>query len=724
MKKILIYALLALLAPASAMADEGMWLVNLFESSIYPQMKKKGLKLKPGEIYNERGTALSGAIVAVDYGMGTGSVISDRGLVITNHHVAYGDIHDLSTPENNYLENGFWAATEQDELPVKGKTVMFLRRIADVTDEAMEMRDSMIREGKFGVFGTRKIYGAIEKKYGKDTPYEVSCASMWRGEKYLLFYYEVYKDVRLVGAPPEKIGAFGGNQDNWGWPQHKGDFALYRVYGDKDGKPAPYSKDNVPIKPAKVLDISTGGVHEGDYTMVLGFPGRTNRYMSSFAVAEKQQVVNPVVIRARHERMEIIKKHMEADPKVRLLYSDKYFNLSNYADYATWENICLRRYDVAGIREAEETELQRWIAETPERQTEYGRVLADLKKGYAARAEAVRRKNYFQEAWISPSDALMTGFRVASMVNRMRKEKIDSVRVTDKAFAYALNLTKKMYAAYDPATDQEIFAAMLKLFTDNVPPQMWGDYLQQVYTRYDGNAEAIADYAFRNSACATLEKLCEYFETPRTADQIMQDPLVALAASVSTMTFSDGVRNAEEEAETDVDKTESLYAKALYRMRESKGLPQYPDANSTMRITFGNVESISPYDAVKYDFRTTVDGYLEKNDPKDFEFRVDDKMFSLIRAKDWGRWGEKGVLYTDFITNNDITGGNSGSPVLNGRGNLVGLAFDGNRESMSGNIYFHPEYARTVCVDIRFVLWIIDRYAGASGLIEEMRLMK
>ena len=205
MKKILIYALLALLAPASAMADEGMWLVNLFESSIYPQMKKKGLKLKPGEIYNERGTALSGAIVAVDYGMGTGSVISDRGLVITNHHVAYGDIHDLSTPENNYLENGFWAATEQDELPVKGKTVMFLRRIADVTDEAMEMRDSMIREGKFGVFGTRKIYGAIEKKYGKDTPYEVSCASMWRGEKYLLFYYEVYKDVRLVGAPPENI---------------------------------------------------------------------------------------------------------------------------------------------------------------------------------------------------------------------------------------------------------------------------------------------------------------------------------------------------------------------------------------------------------------------------------------------------------------------------------------------------------------------------------------
>lgn len=724
MKKILIYALLALLAPASAMADEGMWLVNLFESSIYPQMKKKGLKLKPGEIYNERGTALSGAIVAVDYGMGTGSVISDRGLVITNHHVAYGDIHDLSTPENNYLENGFWAATEQDELPVKGKTVMFLRRIADVTDEAMEMRDSMIREGKFGVFGTRKIYGAIEKKYGKDTPYEVSCASMWRGEKYLLFYYEVYKDVRLVGAPPEKIGAFGGNQDNWGWPQHKGDFALYRVYGDKDGKPAPYSKDNVPIKPAKVLDISTGGVHEGDYTMVLGFPGRTNRYMSSFAVAEKQQVVNPVVIRARHERMEIIKKHMEADPKVRLLYSDKYFNLSNYADYATWENICLRRYDVIGIRAAEEARLAAWIDADPARRAEYGDLLANLKKGYEARAEAVREKCYYQETWIRPSDVMMTANRLGTLVDRMRRDGIASVQDGDKNFAGVKSNTRRMMKDFDLATDKEVLTRMMESFTGNVPREMWGEQLPQLYDRFKGDVPALVDYAFENTCCTSYEKLCAWFAQPRTAEEILSDPMAAMANSVSSRRFAEKLKQAEEASGIDADKEELRYAHAIYEMRESEGTPQYPDANSTMRLTYGTVGPVSPKDAVHYDSRSTVDGYLEKYNPDDYEFRVDERMSSLIRSKDWGRWGENGRLYVNFLTDNDITGGNSGSPVLDARGDVIGLAFDGNRESMSGDVYFHPTNFKTVCVDIRFVLWIMDKYAGAGKLIDEMRLVK
>lgn len=724
MKKILIYALLALLAPASAMADEGMWLVNLFESSIYPQMKKKGLKLKPGEIYNERGTALSGAIVAVDYGMGTGSVISDRGLVITNHHVAYGDIHDLSTPENNYLENGFWAATEQDELPVKGKTVMFLRRIADVTDEAVEMRDSMIREGKFGVFGTRKIYGAIEKKYGKDTPYEVSCASMWRGEKYLLFYYEVYKDVRLVGAPPEKIGAFGGNQDNWGWPQHKGDFALYRVYGDKDGKPVPYSKDNVPIKPAKVLDISTGGVHEGDYTMVLGFPGRTNRYMSSFAVAEKQQVVNPVVIRARHERMEIIKKHMEADPKVRLLYSDKYFNLSNYADYATWENICLRRYDVIGIRAAEEARLAAWIDADPARRAEYGDLLANLKKGYEARAEAVREKCYYQETWIRPSDVMMTANRLGTLVDRMQRDGIASVQDGDKNFAGVKSNTRRMMKDFDLATDKEVLTRMMESFTGNVPREMWGEQLPQLYDRFKGDVPALVDYAFENTCCTSYEKLCAWFAQPRTAEEILSDPMAAMANSVSSRRFAEKLKQAEEASGIDADKEELRYAHAIYEMRESEGTPQYPDANSTMRLTYGTVGPVSPKDAVHYDSRSTVDGYLEKYNPDDYEFRVDERMSSLIRSKDWGRWGENGRLYVNFLTDNDITGGNSGSPVLDARGDVIGLAFDGNRESMSGDVYFHPTNFKTVCVDIRFVLWIMDKYAGAGSLIAEMRLVK
>ena len=286
MKKAIFYLLVCALLPAAASADEGMWLVSTFQNMIYPQMKKEGLKLKPGEIYNEESPALCNAIVAVDGGMGTGSVISDKGLVITNHHVAYGDIHSLSTPAKNYLEEGFWALEQKDELPLKGKTVTFLRKVADVTDEALAIRDSLEKANSLGVFGTRKVYGILERKYGKETPFEVECTSMWKGKKYLLFYYETYKDVRLVGAPPVKIGAFGGEQDNWGWPQHKGDFALYRVYGDAKGRPAAYSKDNVPITPRKVLNVSTGGIHDRDYAMVIGFPGRTNRYMSSFAVRD------------------------------------------------------------------------------------------------------------------------------------------------------------------------------------------------------------------------------------------------------------------------------------------------------------------------------------------------------------------------------------------------------------------------------------------------------
>ena len=286
MKKAIFYLLACVLLPVAASADEGMWLVSTFRDVIYPQMKKEGLKLKPGEIYNEESPALCNAIVAVDGGMGTGSVISDKGLVITNHHVAYGDIHSLSTPAKNYLEEGFWALEQKDELPLKGKTVTFLRQVRDVTDEAQAIRDSLEKANSLGIFGTRKVYGILERKYGGDTPFEVECASMWKGKKYLLFYYETYKDVRLVGAPPVKIGAFGGEQDNWGWPQHKGDFALYRVYGDAKGRPAAYSENNVPITPRKVLNVSTSGIHDGDYAMVIGFPGRTNRYMSSQAVRD------------------------------------------------------------------------------------------------------------------------------------------------------------------------------------------------------------------------------------------------------------------------------------------------------------------------------------------------------------------------------------------------------------------------------------------------------
>ena len=712
-----------LLCMQPAMADEGMWLMHRL-AEIYPQMKARGLKIKDKEIYNEKSAALADAVVAVDGGMGTGSMISDQGLMITNHHVAYSDICALSTPECNLLETGFWARTRDEEIPVPGKTVWFVRKVVDVTDEANALKEEMKAAGKWGMMAPRRLYAELEGRYGRETECEVSCYSMWGGKMYLMFYYDIYKDVRLVGTPPASIGAFGGDYDNWGWPQHKGDFALYRVYADREGRPAAYSADNVPLKPRRVLQVATGGVHDGDFAMVIGFPGRTNRYASSFAVAEKQCVRNPIVVANRHDRMDILKRHMERDPRVRMEYSDAYFGLSNYADYAKWENICLRRYDVIGIRAAEEARLAAWIDADPARRAEYGDLLANLKKGYEARAEAVREKCYYQETWIRPSDVMMTANRLGTLVDRMQRDGIASVQDGDKNFAGVKSNTRRMMKDFDLATDKEVLTRMMESFIDNVPREMWGEQLPQLYDRFKGNVPALVDYAFENTCCTSYEKLCAWFAQPRTAEEILSDPMAAMANSVSSRRFAEKLKQAEETSGIDADKEELRYTHAIYEMRESEGTPQYPDANSTMRLTYGTVGPVSPKDAVHYNSRSTIDGYLEKYNPDDYEFRVDDRMSSLIRSKDWGRWGENGRLYVNFLTNNDITGGNSGSPVLNARGDVIGLAFDGNRESMSGDIYFHPTNFKTVCVDIRFVLWIMDKYAGAGKLIDEMRLVK
>mgnify|MGYP000796590908 CR=1 FL=1 len=724
MKKAIFYLLACALLPVAASADEGMWLVSTFRDVIYPQMKKEGLKLKPGEIYNEESPALCNAIVAVDGGMGTGSVISDKGLVITNHHVAYGDIHSLSTPAKNYLEEGFWALRQKDELPLKGKTVTFLRQVRDVTDEALAIRDSLEKANSLGVFGTRKVYGILERKYGKDTPFDVECASMWKGKKYLLFYYETYKDVRLVGAPPVKIGAFGGEQDNWGWPQHKGDFALYRVYGDAKGRPAAYAEDNVPITPRKVLNVSTSGIHDGDYAMVIGFPGRTNRYMSSFAVREKEHVTNPVVIKARRDRLDIMLRHMEADPDVRLMYSDKYFNISNYADYAKWENKCLRRFDVVAIREAEEEHLQRWIEADSARKAEDGTLLEELARGYKARQGAERNLNYFREAWLGPSEALLVANRVSSYLGKLERLKQDSLIVDSKDARSVVAGSGRLSRNYDAATDRDLLARMVVNFTANVPREMWGAQLQAMYDKAGGNADRMARAAFDASFCSDPARYDAYFSKNRSVAEIRRDPMVALTESVTVQRFTGGVDKAEKRGRARVGRSESRYADVLYDFRASEGLAQYPNANSTMRLTYGSVQPLNPSDGVHYDSRSTIAGYMEKYNPDEYEYRVDDRMRRLIAKRDWGRWGENDTLYVNFLTDNDITGGNSGSPVLDGKGHLIGLAFDGNRESMAGDVWFHPELARTVCVDIRYVMWVIDKYADAGWLLDEMKFAK
>ncbi len=723
MKRIWALGAVLLLAVGSASADEGMWLVQRLRE-IYPRMRAEGLKLSPQEIYDELSVALSDAVVAVDGGMGSGSMISDRGLMITNHHVAFSDICALSTPEHNYLEEGFWAREAEDEIPVPGKTVSFLRRAVDVTDEAQAMIAERKAAGTWGVMAMRRLYADLEKRYGADTDCEVSCVSMWGGRLFLMCYYDVYRDVRLVGAPPVSIGAFGGDFDNWGWPQHKGDFALYRVYASPDGRPAAYGPDNVPLRPRRVLSVATRGVHDGDFAMVIGYPGRTNRYASSFAIDEKQHVRNPIVVKNRHDRMDILRRHMERAPRVRMAYSDAYFGLSNYADYAKWENKCLQRFGVADVRRDEERRMQRWIEADSARRAGYGSVLADLERGYGARRDAERHLNHFRESWLGPSQALLAANRVVSFLDKLDRQGRDTLRLADRDARGIVEGASRLRRNYDVDTDRDLLARMMVNFTASVPRAMWGEGLTAMFDRAGGDADKMAREAFDASFCSSAGHYEARFADDCAVDELRRDPLVALAGSVAVQRFTGAVSRAEKKVHAQVGATERRYAEALYDFRVACGVPQYPNANSTMRLSYGTVEPLASADGVRYDSRSTVAGYQEKYDPAQYEYRVDERMRSLIEAKDWGRWGEKGVLYVDFLTDNDITGGNSGSPVLDGRGRLIGLAFDGNRESMAGDVWFHPELSRTVCVDIRYVMWVIEKYAGAGWLLDEMRFEK
>lgn len=725
-----IFLLALLLAVLPAAADEGMWLVNRLER-VYPEMRREGLKLKLDEIFSAEHPALCDAVAAIDGGVGTGSMISEQGLLITNHHVAYSDICALSTPEHNWLEEGFWARTRAEELPVAGKTVSFLRDVEEVTAEARALRDEWTAAGRWGMMSSRKLASELERRHAREG-LEASCVAMWGGEVYLLFFYEVYTDVRLVGAPPARIGAFGGETDNWGWPQHKGDFALYRVYGDAEGRPAKYAPENKPIRPRRVLSVSTRGVRERDFTMILGFPGITHRYGSSFAAAEKF-AKNPVVELCRHERMEIIRRRMEADPAVRMAYSDAYFGLSNYADYACWENICLARYDVVARRAAEERELAAWVASDGKTRERYGSLLDELKRGYEARREAVMTRTWFQESWLGPTRSLLVANRLASSLARLERRGADSLRPGMKVVENMRFGVNQLERNYDAATDRELLVALTCRFMEQVPRDFWGEGLQAAYDRYGGDVARMAGDAFDRSFCRDAELLRRFLDEPHSLDELRRDPLVALAYSVGFQRFAAAVRDAEQRAGVDVGRAEARFREAQYAWREATGRAQYPDANSTLRLTYGRVCPLAPRDGVLYDFCSTVKGYEEKADSTNYDFRVDGRMRSLIAARDWGRWGEGGEggekggggeLRVDFLSDNDITGGNSGSPVLNGRGELVGLAFDGNRESMAGDLWFHPEQSRTVSVDIRYVMWVIEKYAGAGCLLDEIRFVR
>ncbi len=707
-----------MLGQATALADEGMWLIQDINAALEKKMQERGLKLSAGEIYNADapGSAVSDAIISLGFYC-TGSIISDQGLLITNHHCAYSDVFALSTPEHNYLEEGYWAVRSDQELPIPDKQVFFLKRVLDITAEVNNLRDDLAKKGL--PCGMRRVSHILESKYKKDTGKEAYLNSMWAGEKYYMALYDVYEDLRLVAAPPVSVAAFGGDTDNWEWPQHKCDFAMYRVYMSPDGKPAKYSSDNVPLKPLRKLDISLDGYKPGDYTMVIGYPGRTNRYASSLETDYQERITLPIANELRRNQMEIMRRWMDADPAVWLKYSDTFFGLSNVGEMQEGEAACLKRFGVKAIKESEEKDLQAWIESDSERKARWGSLMSDLKKMYDETEEVERNKAYFRETFFRGTIIGRTIMRMNSARGKFKPMKKSLMRGM---------------AETDPRVERDLLEYSVAQYFTNIDTSLFGPYQRELSAKFGTDFKAMTDYIWAGTMVASREK-AEAFNDPA---QFNDDRLKKLLLDVSILDFN--------KTDDDMNLRNRIlalnkeYTQALYEMRNDKGIAQYPDANSTMRITYGTVGPIEPHDGVWCSWQTSTNGVIEKYDAENRDFKPSDEFMSMLKSRDWGRWavampssGKKaasapvgsapvGTMPADFLTDNDITGGNSGSPVLNAEGKVIGLAFDGNKESLASDLYAVPDYNKCVCVDIRYVLWTLDKYAGMSRIIEELGL--
>ena len=711
----LLFIAFVMLVPYLGFADEGMWLVNLIAKYNIEKMNDLGCELTAEQIYNINSTSLKDAIVALDYGSCTGEFVSDKGLLFTNHHCAYDDVHKLNTPDYNYLDKGFWAYKMDDEIPIKGKTASILVRVEDVTERVKSDIEREKASGKFNSFTMRRIYSTLEREEGAKSGLETSVSSLFRGNRYYIFYYKVFRDVRLVGAPPLSIGAFGGDTDNWTWPQHKGDFAIYRVYANENGEPADFSPNNKPYKPATHLSISLKGINDGDFTMIMGYPYATNRYVSSFGLEEKMNVSNPAIIAVRSQKLAIMQEAMRASDDLRVKYASKFFGSSNLYKYTVGESKYLKQYNVLALKQDREAELVKWINESPSRIERYGNVLPRLKVLYASTADYQNTERYYQEALINGSDMLRFALRGKGMHSALLKDNSAS-RTMETMSSAAIEHFKD----YDLETDKLMFAAAVKNFYENVNSEHISKEFKAFVTKFKGDYNKLTEYVYKNSFFATSQKLLAFMEKP-SLKGLQNDPLFVITNTSLNIIYD--LRHINESLEAEIRDNERLLLAAIMEMKGEETL--YPDASSTMRLTYGTVGGFMPRDGVVYKHYTTHAGYLAKENAKDYEFVVDPKFKSLLKEGDFGRYADSnGNLRMGFLSNNDITGGNSGSPVLNARGEMVGLGYDGNWESMAGDIYFHPDFNKTVCVDIRYVLFVIDKFAQAQNIMNELTIVE
>ena len=714
MKKIVVFTISILFFFSSSVwADEGMWLLPLLEKLNIGTMTEMGLQLTADDIYSLNHSSLKDAVVIFGGGC-TGEIVSDKGLLLTNHHCGYGSIQAHSSPEHNYLEDGFWANTLAEELPNPNLSVTFLAWIEDVTVEVNEALGDLKDQERVAKFN--ETSQDITSHATKGTDYTASIRPFYGGNQWYMVVYQIYRDVRFVGAPPSSIGKFGYDTDNWMWPRHTGDFSVFRVYMSPDGKPATYSPDNVPLKPKYFFPISIRGYKEEDFAMVMGYPGSTERYMTSYEIDELMKIQNPNRIKIRGARQEIMWKDMLADENIMIKYASKYSGSSNYWKYSIGENQGLERLNVIAKKQAEEKAFMDWVNADPSRKDKYGDALDMIMNAVNAREGQSNAVQYLQECLLRGSEILSYAGRMQQLYEALGAEDQEKINESvTRARASADNYFKD----YNAPTDLKVVKAMLKMFMEDMGPEYQPDYLIKIKEKYKADYDKYVDQMFAKSIFADETKIKSFLDSP-TKKVLDKDPAFQAALSINKK-FSE-LQEQLGPLATRVAEGNKKYIAGLMEMHPGKIF--YPDANFTMRLTYGNVCDYFPRDAVEYNYETTLRGVMEKEDPNNYEFIVPPRLKELYNKKDYGRYGENGEMVVCFTTDNDITGGNSGSPVLNGRGELIGLAFDGNWEAMSGDIIYEPELQRCINVDIRYVLFVIDKYAGATNLIKEMKIVE
>ena len=716
MKRLLVAAIAATLA-FSTRADEGMWLLQLMkQQNSIELMKKQGLKLDADAIYNPDGVSLKDA-VGIFGGGCTGEIISPEGLILTNHHCGYESIQQHSSVEHDYLTDGFWAMSREEELPTPGLEFRFVHRIVDIT----EVVDAKVKAGEVSETDamTRPFLSKLAKEQLAQSDLagkpgiEPLALPFYAGNKYYLIYYKVYSDVRMVAAPPSSVGKFGGETDNWMWPRHTGDFSIFRIYADKNGDPAPYSADNVPLKTPKYLPISLSGPKEGDYAMVMGFPGSTERYLTQSEVRQLMEAENQAMIDMRTVYLDVLKKYMSSSDKIRIQYANKFAGSSNYWKNSIGMNKAIVDNDVLGTKAEQEQRFAAFAVQHPEYRGVVEKIDAVVEKSQAT----LRQLSYLSEGL-----GRTVEFGCPPAIMDQIKEALDTDN--DTLLTSSLAMLEKAHDMifnkdYDHDVDRAVMKAMLPALAKALTPEQLPDFYQTIQKKYKGDYDAYVDDLYSKSIFSSKKNLEKFLKKP-SVKAIKKD--MATAYSRSKLAKLGEVSQLYASLVAELPLLHKTYIRGLGEMKLP--VPSYPDANFTLRLTYGNVKSYNPKDGVRYNYYTTTEGILEKENPANPEFVVPAKLKELIQKGDYGRYAmPDGTMPVCFLTTNDITGGNSGSPVIDGEGRLIGTAFDGNWESLSGDINFDNNLQRCIVLDVRYMLFILEKLGGCKHLVDEMTIL-